>query len=458
MVPAYVILTHRKVPKTLDEWMLLKPGFGAAKEHILDVPIHSMEEVVDASTAVQAFCEDHDLGSNTSYYAALCVEEMAGNVVKHGFGADKKQHNVHALAVFSDEDIILRIKDDCIPFDPTEMAKILSPDNFDSIGIRMVYGIADDVNYQNLLGLNVLTITIREENLIEKEETDYLLERRLRELDRDLHRRFKDTVFSTQRILTRFKLLFPEYTDHSELHTMTVIDSCNRLIGTEQIDKLNADEIYILLTACYFHDVGMGISEKDYEAFKDEIGEKAFFEKNPQATKADFVRIYHNEFSGLFIDKYEDLFEIPSKEHAFAIRQVARGHRKTDLFDEKEYPAALQLSNGNTVCLPYLASLVRLADEIDVVATRNPLVLYDIELLTDDIQIRENRKLEAVKSMKMTRDAFILSCETEDESLYADLSGMADKMQKTLDLCVRVVAERTSFTITQKKVVLRKNA
>ena len=53
---------------------------------------------------------------------------------------------------------------------------------------------------------------------------------------------------------------------------MTVIDSCNRLIGEEQIQKLNADELYILLMASYLHDVGMGISEKDYEEFKDSLG------------------------------------------------------------------------------------------------------------------------------------------------------------------------------------------
>lgn len=456
MVPVYVIIKHKKIPKTVDEWMLLAPDFGVAKENILDIPVHSMEEVVNASAAIQRFCEMHDLGTDTSYYAALCLEEMAGNVVTHGFGADQKQHHVNTICVFKNDYVILRIKDDCIPFDPTEMAQMLSGDQFENIGIRMVYGLADDVNYQNLLGLNVLTITIRETNLIEQEKTDFLLEKKLRELDPDLHRRFRDTVFATQKILTRYQLLFPGYTDHSELHTMTVIDSCNRLIGEEQIDKLNADEIYVLLSACYFHDVGMGISEKDYEEFKVLLGEQEFFARNPEATKADFVRTYHNEFSGLFIEKYIDLFDIPSKEHAFAIKQIARGHRKTDLYDEKEYPAALQLPNGNTVCLPYLAALVRLADEIDVVATRNPMVLYDIELLTDEVEIRENRKLEAVRSMKMTKEAFVLSCKTDDEAVFVSVIQMVDKMQQTLDLCVKVVEERTPFTIRQEKVILRR--
>ena len=40
----------------------------------------------------------------------------------------------------------------------------------------------------------------------------------------------------------------------------------------------------------------------------------------------------------------------------------------TELFDEKEYPAALRVQSGNTVCLPFLTALIRLADEIILLA------------------------------------------------------------------------------------------
>ena len=35
-----------------------------------------------------------------------------------------------------------------------------SGDPFANVGLRLVYGIAQDISYQNLLGLNVLTITL----------------------------------------------------------------------------------------------------------------------------------------------------------------------------------------------------------------------------------------------------------------------------------------------------------
>ncbi len=106
---------------------------------------------------------------------------------------------------------------------------------------------------------------------------DFLLEGRLRELDKDLHSRFTDTVFAMERILSNYKLIFPDFTDHSELHSLNVIEFCNKLIG-KQIDNLNADEIYAILMGCYFHDTGMGISERDYDEFTKQIDFKDYFD------------------------------------------------------------------------------------------------------------------------------------------------------------------------------------
>ena len=455
-VPVYNLIYWKRIPRVIDEYLFFEPEFGAKAENVLAITIQSLSGVSPASERVQEFCRAHDMGRKSSYFSALCLEEMAGNVVEHGFSHDNKKHSINIRTIYSKGSILLRIRDDCIPFDPVEMASLVSDEESSgNIGIRMVYNIADEISYRNMLGLNVLTITIREQDLIAVESTDYLLEKTLRALDPDLHDRFREIVFSTQNILSRYRLLFPEYTDHSDLHCMTVIDSCNRLIGTEQVNKLNADELYILLVASYLHDVGMGISEKDYEEFKDRLGEEEYFKEHPDNTRADFVRDRHNEFSSFFIEKYARVFDIPSSEHVFAVQQVVRGHRKADLFDEKEYPADYLLPNGNRVCLPYLAALIRIADEIDVAASRNPIILYDIGLLTDVVEIEENKKVQAIRSLKMTKDAFVLYAETDEEKIYRSLKKMVEKMQRTLDVCREVIEKRTPYKLTQHKVILR---
>ena len=280
---------------------------------------------------------------------------------------------------------------------------------------------------------------------------DYAMERQLRALNPELHRRFTDAVFALQFNLSHYKLIFPEYTDHSNLHSMTVIDFCNRLIGP-QIDRLNPDELYVLLMGCYFHDTGMGITMKDYRDFSRQIDFRDYFDTHSRDDLPEIIRSFHNEYSGLFIRKYAELFELPSEEHLFAVIQISRGHRKTDLMNEKEYPSALRMPDGNTVCLPYLSALIRLADEIDVAAARNPTLLYDIESLTDAVEIIENKKVRAVRNLEVTEDEFVLYVDRTDGEILGHIRNLVCKMQKTLDFCRMVALQRSPYVITQQRV------
>ena len=282
---------------------------------------------------------------------------------------------------------------------------------------------------------------------------NFEMETYLKQLNPELHRRFRDAMFPMGNGLSKYKMYFPEFTDHTILHSMNVISFCSRLIG-DRLDHLNADEVYILLMACYLHDSGMGIMRKDYEAFSDRIDFGDYFMTHDRTDLSAVIRDFHHEFSAQFIRKYAAIFDIPSPEHEQAIVQVVRGHRITDLTDEREYPADFRVPDGNSVCLPYLAAIVRLADEIDVAADRNPVLLYDISRLTDDRQIRENKKVQAVRRLKITDSDFILEVSTSEEEIRTEIGKLADKMQNTLDYCRTVVSSRTSFTITQEKVRL----
>jgi hypothetical protein len=56
---------------------------------------------------------------------------------------------------------MIRFKDDCKPFDPQERELMMTPeDPAKNIGLRIVFRTAKEHSYQNLLGLNVLTVKI----------------------------------------------------------------------------------------------------------------------------------------------------------------------------------------------------------------------------------------------------------------------------------------------------------
>ena len=155
----YVIIRTKGIPSDADGWMLLSRDFGVRDEDRLALMIEDMDDVVKTSSRVQEFCLGHGMERKRAYYAALGLEEMAGNVVNHGFLGDNKKHIVEVRTIIKEEGVLLRIKDDCIPFDPMEMAQLLSgEDPAKNIGIRMINNIADEMTYQNIIGLNVLSI------------------------------------------------------------------------------------------------------------------------------------------------------------------------------------------------------------------------------------------------------------------------------------------------------------
>ena len=65
-------------------------------------------------------------------------EEMAGNVVTHGFSDTGKKHAVDIRVVYKDNELTLRIRDNCKSFDPSEHAKSKDSEDVGNIGIRLV--------------------------------------------------------------------------------------------------------------------------------------------------------------------------------------------------------------------------------------------------------------------------------------------------------------------------------
>ena len=160
-IVAYSWIVRRQFPRNMEELMVIPDDFGVSEKDRIDISVRDLSEVMDLSQQVIDFCASHGIDGRRGYFSGLFLEEMAANVVVHGFGKDKKSHSVDIRVVHRHDDIILRIKDDCVPFDPTERIEIFDPeDKIKNAGIRMVYKVAKDIRYQYILGLNVLTICI----------------------------------------------------------------------------------------------------------------------------------------------------------------------------------------------------------------------------------------------------------------------------------------------------------
>ena len=161
VIAGYAWYKKKRVPYHADDLMVIPDEFGVPASERMDLSVKSTEQVVLVAEQVQSFCLEHGIDDRRAHLAGLAMEEMAGNIVAHGFTKDRKKHSIDVRVVHKDDEAILRIKDDCTPFDPGERRKIAEDGDLTrNIGIRLVFKIARDVQYQNLLGLNVLTIRI----------------------------------------------------------------------------------------------------------------------------------------------------------------------------------------------------------------------------------------------------------------------------------------------------------
>ena len=278
---------------------------------------------------------------------------------------------------------------------------------------------------------------------------DFLLEKKLKLEAPDLHKRMKDSAVVLRNVLDAFVSWFPTFTDHSMLHSLSVLNYANCLLA-DQTEKLSAEECYVLIMSCYLHDTGMGITRRGFEQFTKEIDLGNYAEEDFSGQEEKIIREFHHEFSGLFIKKYAELFDIPSEELLFAILQVCRGHSKTDLLDREEFPD-VRTDNG-MIRVAALAAYLRLADELDTGADRNPALLYDTSGLTELKDINSFGVHESIRKVTVQKDRIVLSVQYKEERFRSLVAETARKIQETLDYCREVVRLRSDLLITQEKV------
>mgnify|MGYP003498762633 FL=1 len=284
---------------------------------------------------------------------------------------------------------------------------------------------------------------------------DFLLEHRLKELNSEFAYRHTCCMSLFEQMLKKFLAVFPTFTDHTLLHTLSVTNISNQLLR-ENVRKLNASEIYIYLMACALHDIGMGVSDKDIDSFIDASGLRGYVNDHPEISKPNLIRKFHNDFSSQFVKKYWELLEIPGERYANAIAEVGRGHRKTDLMDENLYPTDYDLGNGQCANLALLAALIRLCDELDIASDRNPDLLYDTETMEgmSEKDVFEFSKHDAIHTVNFSEDSIVVIADTDKADIADGVMEAIRTVKETLEYCLSVIQERSDFYIDCKRIKL----
>lgn len=149
------------LPKDWRQIMYLPKGFGGAQSDNMYAEIRTIDDAVQTSEQVHKFCLEHQIDNKKAYFTALCVEEMAVNVIKH---AEKK--GIGNVCI----DYHLSLNDGSISMSLTDLSEHFDPTLFyeqhlqdaptDHIGIRMITEIAKDIRYYSTFRSNNLLINI----------------------------------------------------------------------------------------------------------------------------------------------------------------------------------------------------------------------------------------------------------------------------------------------------------
>ena len=157
---AYIWWARGGVTWRTEDILLMDDSLGVPPRDALEADIRNMDELMAFSWKTEEFCRAHGRDQRLATRLALCVEEMGGNILKHGFRGAKGRHLFIRLQCKQDR-WTLRFRDDCKAFDPvSHVPPADSPDA--GMGIRLALRMAHEARYTYSMNLNNLMLVFTE--------------------------------------------------------------------------------------------------------------------------------------------------------------------------------------------------------------------------------------------------------------------------------------------------------
>lgn len=159
IILVYSCIKVGHLPHSMDNLMVIPKNFGVSRKARIDITLHCMEDAVGVSRQIHSFCLNKGVDNRRAFFSALALEEMTTIIIEHGF--KKPKHAIVLRVTCKDDSVILRLKDNCKPFDASIVRELINPlDPVAHIGIRMIRSIVQEMKYQKILGMNTLTLKI----------------------------------------------------------------------------------------------------------------------------------------------------------------------------------------------------------------------------------------------------------------------------------------------------------
>jgi len=120
---------------------------------------NKLENAVVVSKEITNFASEHGVENRNSQVIGLACEEIISNIVHYGYKRQSANY-IDVNLKISENELLLRIRDDGMPFDPTKY-ECDKDEEYLTGGIALIAGLCDEMNYMRVLNLNNTIFTIK---------------------------------------------------------------------------------------------------------------------------------------------------------------------------------------------------------------------------------------------------------------------------------------------------------
>ena len=156
-------IKHRKLIPMLEHFLDLPVSFRRKPGDVIELDVRDLEDISLTSEQIMMFCRGHKIDAKTGYKAALCFEELAANVIQHGFPNCKKNPGIDLRLVYDPKELIIRMQDNCAAYNVERQIAMavsdgsLAPD--EKLGLRILGNMAANIKYVHTLETNNVILT-----------------------------------------------------------------------------------------------------------------------------------------------------------------------------------------------------------------------------------------------------------------------------------------------------------
>ena len=159
-----------------------------------------------------------------------------------------------------------------------------------------------------------------------------------------LYENYRDNCTVVQRMLEKYKKIYPNISDYSIMHFIDIAEFCDLIMDRQKLEDLNGDECYCLLMAALFAHTGFGLNQeimnKERGIMRKISSLKSFYNyfyrneriKNNPAALVRLPKIHEKEIIRLDIDEVALLLDEVEQGENLTEKQKAY-HNKTKLRD-----------------------------------------------------------------------------------------------------------------------------